>query len=166
MHKGKKKDVPDKNLFHKTNRQSVKVMVSAELSWHGVLRPIFVKRKGLKVNAKKYKKHLKRELFPAIEKIYPRQDWILIQDGATLHTSNIVQDFLQETIPRRHLRKDQRPSKSPDSNPLDYYFWNEVKHKVYQGRLKKPFETEEKSFLRSSLSGKNMRETYPKSENL
>jgi len=142
-HKGTKKDVPDENLFHESNRQSVKVMVSAALTWHGVTRPIFVKRKGLKVNAKNYKNHLKRELFPAIEKIYPRRDWIFIQDGASSHTSNIVQDFLQETIPRRYLRKDQWPPKSPDSNPLDYYFWNEVKRKVYRGRLKKPFETEE-----------------------
>ena len=41
-HKGKKKNVPDENLFHPSNRQSVKVMVSAALTWYGVTKPIFV----------------------------------------------------------------------------------------------------------------------------
>ena len=94
--KGQKKDVLDENLFHPTNRQSVKVMVSA----------IFVNRQGMKVNAKNYKTHLKRELFPAIKKVYPRNDWIFVQDGATSHTINLVQNFLQETIPQRFIKKD------------------------------------------------------------
>ena len=98
-YKGQKKDVPDKNLTHQTNRQSIKVMVSAALTWHGVTKPLFVNKKGLKVNAENYCKHLKNELFPAINKIYPRKDWIFIQDGATSHTSNLVQDFLNKAIP-------------------------------------------------------------------
>lgn len=142
-HKGKKQDVPDKNLYHHTNRHSVKVMVSAAFTWHGVTRPIFVNKQGLKVNAKNYRDHLKNKLFPAINKVYPRQNWIFIQDGASSHTSNLVQDFLRETIPRRFVRKDEWPPKSPDSNPLDYYFWNKVKTEVYKGRLNNPFKTEE-----------------------
>ena len=39
--KGQKKDVPDKNLSHQTNRQSIKVMVSAALTWFGVTKPLF-----------------------------------------------------------------------------------------------------------------------------
>ena len=54
----KKKDISDENLFHQTNQQSVKVMVSAALTWHGVTRPFFVNRKGLKVNAANQKKTL------------------------------------------------------------------------------------------------------------
>ena len=82
-------------------------------------------------------------MFPAINKISPRNNWIFIQDGATSHTSNLVQDFLNETIPRRFIKKDQWPRKSPDSNPLDYYFWDRVKTKVYEGRINTPFESEE-----------------------
>ena len=92
--KGQKKDVPDENLFHSTNRQSIKVMVSAALTWYGVTKPIFVNRKGMKVNSENYKQHLKKKLFPAINKVYPRNDWIYIQDGATSHTSNLVQNFV------------------------------------------------------------------------
>ena len=109
----------------------------------GVTKPLFVNKKGLKVSAKNYRKHLQKELFPAINKIYPRKDWIFIQDGATPHTINLIQDFLKETIPWRYIKKDQWPPKSPDNNPLDYYFWNKVKTKVYEDRLNTPFESEE-----------------------
>ena len=76
-------------------------MVSAAFTWYGVSKPIYVNQNGLKVNAKRY--HLKKELFPAIRKIYPRNDWIYMQDGATSHTSYLVQNFLEETIPRRYV---------------------------------------------------------------
>ena len=36
------------------------------------------------------------------------------------------------------------PSSSPDVNPLDYFFWNLVKTKVYQGRAGELFISEEK----------------------
>ena len=39
--KGQKKDVPNKNLSHQTNRQYIKVMVSAALTWFGVTKPLF-----------------------------------------------------------------------------------------------------------------------------
>lgn len=55
--------------------ERIKGMVSAALTWHGVSKPIFVNRNGLNVNAKSYRDHLKKELFPAIRKIYPREDW-------------------------------------------------------------------------------------------
>ena len=77
--KDQKKDVPNKNLSHQTNRESVKVMVSAALVWFGVTKVLFVNKKGLKVKAENYRKHLKIELFPAINKIYPRKDCIFIQ---------------------------------------------------------------------------------------
>ena len=120
---------------NENDRQSIKVMVSAALTWYGVTKPIFVNRKGMKVNAENYKKHLKKKLLPTMNKVYPRNDWIYIQDGATSHTSNLVQNFLNETMPRRFIKKDQWPPKSPDCNPLDFYFWNKVKTKVYEGRI-------------------------------
>ena len=41
---------------------------------------------------------LKKLLFPVINKIDPQKDWIFIKDGVMSHTSNLVQDFLKETI--------------------------------------------------------------------
>ena len=48
---------------------------------------------------------------------------------ASSHTGNLPQDFVKETIPRRHIKKDQWPSKSQENNPLDCYSWNKVKAK-------------------------------------
>ena len=40
----------------------------------------------------------------------------------------------------RFIKTHEWSSSSPDFNPLDYYFWNKVKEKVYENRLNKPFE--------------------------
>ena len=42
--KGQKKDVPDENLSHQINRNSVKVMVSAALTCLRVTKPLFVNK--------------------------------------------------------------------------------------------------------------------------
>ena len=47
---GRKSDIDDSRLFHQLNKQSVKVMVSACITWNGVTKPFFVTGKGLKVN--------------------------------------------------------------------------------------------------------------------
>ena len=124
-------------------------MISAAISWHGVTKPFLVNRKGIKVNATRYHQHLKKELFPAIEKFMTRGDWIFVQDGASSHTSHLVQNFLWETLKNRFVFKDEWPPSSPDSNPLDYYFWNQVKLKVYQGRpFNQPFQDEKELLSR------------------
>ena len=41
-----------------------------------------------------------------------------------------------------YIKKDQWPLKSPDSNLMDYFFWNKVKMKVYEDRLNTPPESE------------------------
>ena len=47
---GSKNNVDDKRLFHQTNKQPIKVMVSACLTWYGATNSLFVNDKGLKVN--------------------------------------------------------------------------------------------------------------------
>ena len=37
--------------------------------------------------------HLRKELFPAIEKVVKRDDWLFAQDGALSHRSHLMQDF-------------------------------------------------------------------------
>ena len=49
--KGKKDRVPDENLFHQTNKQSIKVIVLAYLTWNGASKPFFVNRFAVNVNA-------------------------------------------------------------------------------------------------------------------
>ena len=56
------------------------------------------------------------------------------------NTGNLVQDFLKENL--RYIKKDERPPKSLDINPLDYFIRNKFKAK-YEDRLNTPFESEE-----------------------
>ena len=59
------------------------------------------------------------------------------------HRSNLVQDFLEKTLKRRLVRCAEWPTSSLDVNPLDYFFWDLLKTKVYQGRAREPFSSEE-----------------------
>ena len=85
---------------------------------------------------------MKKKLFPTIKKIVQHDDWIFVQDSALSHRSNFVQDFLEKTLKRRFVKCVEWPPSSPDVNPLDYFFWDLVKTKVYQGRAGEPFSLE------------------------
>ena len=50
-----------------------------------------VNSNGIKVNKENYYRHLRKELFPAIEKVVKCDDLIFAQDGAPSH---LVQDFI------------------------------------------------------------------------
>ena len=41
------------------------------------------------------------------------------------------------------MAKNAWPPSSPDTNPLDYWFWDAVKSKVYDGRAGRPFDSEQ-----------------------
>ena len=97
---------------------------------------------GIKVNNENYCKHSKKQLFPAIKKLVKRDDWILVQDSAPSHRSSLRQDFLEKTLKRRFVKCVEWPPSSPDVNPLDYFFWDLVKTKVYQGRAGELFSLE------------------------
>ena len=116
-------------------------MVSACITWYGATKPFFV-NKGLKVNAKRYKTHLEKELLPNIESMMKRKDRIVIQDSAPSHWANLVQDFLPENLNKRFVKYSEWPPTSPDCNPLDYYFWEKVQRKVYENRFNRAFENE------------------------
>ena len=57
-----------------------------------------------------------------------------MQTGPSSSTTNITQQYLKETFGRHFIRKNKRSSSSPDWNPLDHYFRDAVKRKVYEGR--------------------------------
>ena len=79
-------------------------------------------------------------MLPAIKKLAKVDDWIFVQDSAPSHRSNFVQDYLAKTLKRRFVK--WAPS-SPDVNPLDYFFWDLVKTKVFQGRPGESFSSGE-----------------------
>ena len=138
----KKSEVPEANLFSSTNKMSKKVMVFAAISWYRITKPFFVNSNGIKVHKENYCKHLKKEFFPVIKKLVNRDDWIFAQDRAFSHTSNFVQDFLETRLKSCFIRADEWPPSSPGANPLNYFYWDFVRTKVYEGRSGKPFATE------------------------
>ena len=83
-------------------------------------------------------------MFPAIKKLVKCDDWIFAQDSAPSDRLNVVQDFLEKTSKRRLVKYLEWSSFSPELNPLDYFFCNLVKMKVYQGRAGELFSSEEK----------------------
>ena len=52
-------------------------------------------------------------------------DFVFQQDGARCHTSNTSIETIQNLLPS-FIHPNQWPANSPDLNPLDYFFWNEV----------------------------------------
>ena len=57
--------------------------------------------------------------------------WVFQQDGASSHTSNKAQNWCKNNFDS-FLDKFHWPPNSPDLNPLDYFYWNEVKNIMVQ----------------------------------
>ena len=54
-----------------------------------------------------------------------------LQDGATPHTANNVQDYLRSKFSDRFFDKEKWPPRSPDLNPCDFFLWGYLKERVY-----------------------------------
>ena len=159
--KGKKSNISDKNLLSSANKMSKKVMVSATISWYGITKPIFVENNGIKVNKENYCRHLRKEFFPAIEKVVKRDDCIFAQDGASSHRFHLVQGLLKTKLKICFIRAEEWPPSSPDVNPQDYFYWDSVKAKVYEKRSGKPFASEaELKKKKKNLFGISVRMTW------
>ena len=93
------------------------------------------------MNGASYLKHLHDDLIPAVEIMYLNKDSTFAQDSAPSHRVNQVQNFLTQKLNSRFVKNTDWPPKFPDCNPLDYYFWDRVQEKLYDGRYCCPFAT-------------------------
>lgn len=62
------------------------------------------------------------------------------QDGCPAHYARLVREFLNREYPGRWIGRSGAiswPARSPDLNPLDFFYWGALKEKVYS----KPIET-------------------------
>ena len=73
--------------------------------------------------------------------MYPNKDFTFVQDSTPSHRANQVQNFLKQKLKSRFVKNTDWSPKLPDCNPLDYYFWDCVQEKVYDGRYCYPFAT-------------------------
>ena len=107
-------------------------------------KPFFIDPQQAKVTGPYYTRHLERDLLPECKRLYPDDDYIYMQDGASSHTSNICQNKLHKLCKARggrdrFLSKTEWPTQSCDLNSLDHHFWDAFSNLVYEGR-NEPFE--------------------------
>lgn len=88
------------------------------------------------LNGNSYLNFLQTELFDEME-TWPlniiRNVWFM-QDGAPAHYSREVRNYLNLQFPHRWIGRGSEfrwPARSPDFNPMDYYFWGHMKTLVY-----------------------------------
>ena len=77
-----------------------------------------------------------------MKELYPNNGFSFIEDSAPSHRTKIIQNFLPEKSKSKSAANAEWPPSSPDCNLFEYYFWNEVKEKVYNGHGAKHFESE------------------------
>ena len=116
-------------------------MVSACLTWNGATKSFFVNGCGVKVNAQTYKQHLQRELSPVVQRLYKHKNYFYTRQCTIILFKPRTRFFIRNTQ-FTFYQSTWMPPSSPDCNPLNYYFWNKVKEKVYENRLSKPFKSE------------------------
>lgn len=74
------------------------------------------------------------KILPVLQRKANFEDVWWMQDGAPSHTAKIVMEFLQENFEDRIISRNSKvpwPAKSPDLNPLDYWFWGHAQAKVH-----------------------------------
>ena len=90
------------------------------------------------VKAETYLDMLKNRVWPAVRGSSTKENYWFQQDGARVHTSYENLSFLKEKFHGRVISDKLDfywPPKSPDLNPLDYYFWGVAQQEVH---AKKP----------------------------
>jgi hypothetical protein len=118
----------------------LQVMVWAGLLGTHVIGPYYFQNEN--VNAVSYLRLLQDHIVPdmliaAAAQGIPAGDLWFQQDGAPPHYATAVRDYLDQTFPGRWIGRRgpiEWPARSPDMAPLDFYFWGNMKGKVYSPR--------------------------------
>jgi len=86
------------------------------------------------VTGARYLQLLQTILVPELQNRGVLQDTIFQQDGAPPHIARPVKTFLQQQFGEKIISRsfaNNWPSRSPDLNPLDYWLWGYLKHRVF-----------------------------------
>ena len=90
--------------------------------------------------------NLQNEIISCLEELFPNY-FISLQDGLPCHRGRKFQNFLKEKLNSRLVENFEWPPNSPDCNSLDYFFWDKLQQKPYEGRHCKPFPSIQELFI-------------------
>jgi hypothetical protein len=111
---------------------SPKLCVWMGLTSKFALRPFFFEET---INADRYLEMLQTHVRPQLANKRKLSSTIFMQDGAPPHFATRVRDYLCATFSEERVISrgcaHPWPPRSPDINPLDYWFWGWLKAKVY-----------------------------------
>lgn len=105
-----------------------KIMVFCALSAKKIYGPYFFEGK---INSLNYLDMLENWFWRKHLNTVDYKKYYFQQDGARPHTSNIVQEWLNDKFGRKFLSKEKWPPRSPDLNPCDFFLWGYLKSRVY-----------------------------------
>ena len=91
------------------------------------------------VTADSYLAMLREEVWPEVRAVAGRRGWWWQQDGASVHCTEPVLDFLNEKFRGRVISRRAEhawPPYSPDLNPLDFFFWGYAMAEVWRQKPK------------------------------
>ncbi len=127
---------PNVRLVKRRKNPSSVMVFGAVGSDGAVMDPVFIPA-CVTVNSKTYQELVLAKLLPWMTEHYgPPSGFrgkqgvgraVLMQDGAPAHTSNSTQGYLNDHLGQENFwHKAQWPPSSPDVNPLDFSFWNQL----------------------------------------
>ena len=104
----------EENVTVEEDRNGKKVGVWAAINAHGKTNLFFYNGN---MDGEQYRAML-HKMDPQLKKLLPTGEYIFMQDGATAHTANATQRYLEE-CKINFWKKDEWPAKSPDLNPIE-----------------------------------------------
>ncbi len=74
-----------------------------------------------------YKNIMARKVIPTVERTYGKDKFVLVQDGASCHTSKVIQGYLSRRLGSRGFwSKTVWLPNLLNLNPMDFSIWNQV----------------------------------------
>ena len=96
VYRKQKRQIKPFRLYHEASIFLKQIMVSARVSWEGKKQTITFYTDRPKVNNENYIQLLDDNLLPGCKRLYPRNNYVYHQNGASSHTRRVAQAHLEE----------------------------------------------------------------------
>ena len=96
------------------------------------------------INSESYLEMLRNNVRPQLAQKRKISSTIFMQDGAPSHYATNVRSYLNDLFNQRVISRGCKiswPPRSPDLNPLDYWFWGTLKARVFHNNAPRDLQT-------------------------